>query len=1086
MADSSVISKFAKLIPSEDYKLLRREGIKHIEKLASKIWTDYNTHDPGITILELLCYAITELGYRSSYLIKDVLATAPDSESDDGRQFYSASEILPCNPVTINDFRKLIIDVEGVKNAWVKKTNEQEQFIYVDPLKNAITCSEGPAENLVELNGLYEVMIDFDEDLTEKEKENTKENVKKVLKQHRNLCEDFLSVDEVTHEQISICADIELKKDADIEEVLAQIYYKLSDHFSTSINFYTIEELLKKDKSAEEIFEGPLLTHGFIDNDEVETADLRTEIRVSDIINFIMDIDGVIAIRNILLSNRVDGKLISSNEKWLLQLSDLNHAAELDIDNSKIVFYKEVLPYIADNEIVSDKMNELKQFYKKYKLTGYTKDFEIPAGEFMDIEDYSPVQNDFPLCYCIGIEGIKESATKTRKAQAQQLKAYLMFFEQILANYFSQLANVRQLFSLNDSVDKTYFTQYLSDVPGIDDIYLNNEQLRDELQNLSEETELFEKRRNKFLNHLMGRFCEEINEYSMLLYSMLKSGTNKELIRDKLVFLNEYDVISSQRGKAFDYSVYSRTFDPGNISGIQRRIYRLLGFRSPEYFVVEEEKEKFIIRLYDKNTPLSILFSSAYYNTRKEAEADSKLLLRYGNDAENYLLNDDDGKYSYSILKDETNVIASTDKFEGIEIAEKIKEKIIYFFENHFEEQNLPAVEFSNASLNISEIYTTEDDALVTKYQIILTNPGDSSEILLQSKEYDDKECAESILHYILSHGDNQSNYKRTDKKTKIGFCLLDECGDIVASSPVYEDKNSRDKKLNYTIRFFRNQCDIEGFHVVEHILLRPKLSVEDQALLPVCLPAVQPQKSESAKTFTFEMFQDKPKKKNRRPQWRFRLRDDKKKIILKSEDYKNIRNCKHTISLIKEFFISGGDVRILQDKKKQYYFNMIGKNGEIICTSNYRKTRPEIIKIIEELKEYFVGKTISGENIGEYDKDPYSFRVSIIVPSWPERFRDINFRRFVEKTIRIETPAHIYPRICWIDLLQMKTFENIYIKWLDELSKNKPTQKTLSEMVTTLFNLKNVYPVVKLHDCKFTDKNEPQVILDYSALGII
>ncbi len=42
-----------------DYDTLRREGIKHIERPGSTFWTDYNTHDPGITILEQLCYAIT-------------------------------------------------------------------------------------------------------------------------------------------------------------------------------------------------------------------------------------------------------------------------------------------------------------------------------------------------------------------------------------------------------------------------------------------------------------------------------------------------------------------------------------------------------------------------------------------------------------------------------------------------------------------------------------------------------------------------------------------------------------------------------------------------------------------------------------------------------------------------------------------------------------------------------------------------------------------------------------------------------------------------------------------------------------------
>ena len=55
--------------PGMDYALLRDEGIKAIAKLAGNRWTDYNSHDPGITILETLCYAITDLSYRLAFVM---------------------------------------------------------------------------------------------------------------------------------------------------------------------------------------------------------------------------------------------------------------------------------------------------------------------------------------------------------------------------------------------------------------------------------------------------------------------------------------------------------------------------------------------------------------------------------------------------------------------------------------------------------------------------------------------------------------------------------------------------------------------------------------------------------------------------------------------------------------------------------------------------------------------------------------------------------------------------------------------------------------------------------------------------------
>ncbi len=121
MSDRDYIIKNPQWDSSQDYERLRKEGLLHIEKLASKLWTDYNTHDPGITLLEILCYAITDLGYRSNHDIKDILTKETNGVSKIRGQFHTALEIFSCEPVTFNDLRKLIIDIDGIRNAWIDK-----------------------------------------------------------------------------------------------------------------------------------------------------------------------------------------------------------------------------------------------------------------------------------------------------------------------------------------------------------------------------------------------------------------------------------------------------------------------------------------------------------------------------------------------------------------------------------------------------------------------------------------------------------------------------------------------------------------------------------------------------------------------------------------------------------------------------------------------------------------------------------------------------------------------------------------------------------------------------------------------------
>jgi hypothetical protein len=94
------LEKAPALKPAEDFYRLRREGIDFIEKLGSHWWTNYNTHDPGITILEALCYAITDLAYRISWNIEDILAsptypTDPDKPYPN-QPFFTARDILTC------------------------------------------------------------------------------------------------------------------------------------------------------------------------------------------------------------------------------------------------------------------------------------------------------------------------------------------------------------------------------------------------------------------------------------------------------------------------------------------------------------------------------------------------------------------------------------------------------------------------------------------------------------------------------------------------------------------------------------------------------------------------------------------------------------------------------------------------------------------------------------------------------------------------------------------------------------------------------------------------------------------------------
>ncbi len=109
----TTISAIDQLPASLNANFLREEARRRVEQLAGSRWTDYNTHDPGITILEVLAYAVTDLGLRVRLEIPDLIAEGVD------KPFFTAREVLPSAAFTPADYRRRLLDLPEVRNAWI-------------------------------------------------------------------------------------------------------------------------------------------------------------------------------------------------------------------------------------------------------------------------------------------------------------------------------------------------------------------------------------------------------------------------------------------------------------------------------------------------------------------------------------------------------------------------------------------------------------------------------------------------------------------------------------------------------------------------------------------------------------------------------------------------------------------------------------------------------------------------------------------------------------------------------------------------------------------------------------------------------
>jgi hypothetical protein len=658
-----------------DFHFLRKTGIEYIEKLGGKLWTDYNSHDPGITTLEVLSYAITDLGMRMNLNMEDILASE-DVEKDIHTQFLKATEILPSRPLNELDYRKLFIDItmasgskRPISNCWLVPKNET---LYVDCETGTLDFKPiGERTKHFNVKGLYDLYVDYAEEIDSEDIGCGDSSVKAMILEryhaNRSLCEDLAEIKKVETQKVAVCARIGLVNKADEEWVHAKVLKAVTNYLSPEVHFYSLKQMLEKGLSTDQIFEGPLLDNGFIDTEELKNSQLKREVRLSDIISEIMKIDGVKEIHEISIAGC--DSVIKQNNDWVIciekgrkpemcELSTFNYSKgslPLNINDKKVQEYLDTLK--REEEVLRDDARQ-------------NKELALPQGTSYDIANYATILNEFPDTYGVGISGIIGNPTPEREALAKQMKGYLLFFDQILASYFKHLEKVKEVLSINGKLKRTYFTQTLKNIKGFeelvsDDAFENDDQLTDLLY---EELDNSVERRNEVLDHLISRFAETFSDYTFLMKSLYGKSADEIVLSNKQSFLNEYKSVSKNRGTGYNHTLFgdSDIWDTKNVSGVQKRIARLLGMKnytqrnlsqSPVSIIQTEETDGKITYTWRiKDASNSIVLSSVnsfkieYGATKNLNESIYQMIQIDEEDFENALDNLAEGESDYKLI----------------------------------------------------------------------------------------------------------------------------------------------------------------------------------------------------------------------------------------------------------------------------------------------------------------------------------------------------------------------------------------------------------------------------------------------------
>lgn len=546
--------------PILDYDGLVAEGRRLLERLTDGCWTDFNSHDPGITILEALCYALTDLGYRAFHEVQDLLA---DGGADATKGLFSAAEALCGRAVTLADLRRVALDVEGVKNAWIEPVERPAiPLVYDEGTKELSVATvaqsvPGAQGEPVVLNGLYRVLIEKS-DLEDVDGAALRRAVARRLHAHRNLCEDFDEIRVLETQPIAVFGGIEIGELEAAEEVLTAIFERIANYVSPTIPFLTLEQAMARGLAVSDIFEGPALERGFVDDATLAAAQRRRALHVSDIVREIMAVKGVRAVRQLRLAKAGGGR----GEPWSLALDDPNATPKFSPADSRIELFKGPLALQLDD---AARRRAHRAFAERLRATRLfrplsppQRDLMPPPGRDRGVATYFPLEYDFPLAYGIGRGPLPASSAPARRACANQLRAYLALFDQLLANAFAQLAHAHRLLSSADATSLSYATQPVpAPAEGPQAPVFAEGFDANALQALVEAGGSPDalRRCNRFLNHLLARFGEAITDDPLPMPGADgdDAAALARLVAGKRAFLAQLPRLSGGRGSGVNY-----------------------------------------------------------------------------------------------------------------------------------------------------------------------------------------------------------------------------------------------------------------------------------------------------------------------------------------------------------------------------------------------------------------------------------------------------------------------------------------------------------------------------------------------------
>ncbi|OKB66605.1 hypothetical protein BHU62_12110 [Serratia marcescens] len=459
------------------FEALWQQAHEKVTALSGNIWTDTGDHDPGVTLLQSATWNCSDLSYRASLPLNDLL-THQDRNTLFPEEFCP-EQVLTCNTVTAEDYRRALLDLHSsdIKTldtpgqdflfSDVSLTQEPEahrfhwwynaekrEYSFTEP-----TVTQPEDKKTLSLRGnlwLTLVPTRYTQSLSSENRAAVEQYLAEFLAAHRNLGEAVSRIIWLQPATFIPRMTIELADNiGDINQVAAQIYQVTDAFLRPAVARYTTEQRRARGDADDAIFEGPKLKHGWQQTAPSQIAAGGYVLNLGPLVNLLLAIPGVASLSTLSV-DKGDGHITAvAGDSWRWQVAEgyypqLWGASPLD------------LLATAGGPLTLVSKGGIRNALDSKTMAGYltqadlieTTPTVLPAGRFRDQTRYIPVGQRLPECYAL------QQPDAVIDDQTRAVHQFLLPVDQLLADVTAELAQLPTLLAFKDRGDDIRGTRW--------------------------------------------------------------------------------------------------------------------------------------------------------------------------------------------------------------------------------------------------------------------------------------------------------------------------------------------------------------------------------------------------------------------------------------------------------------------------------------------------------------------------------------------------------------------------------------------------------------------------------------------------